>query len=346
MLNKLIRISITTLLLFVASTYPAYAQPDHVVAPRWVIENVLASDFKPFAIGHRGFGGNLGENPDKPIENTTESVRQAFRAGVQIVEVDVVLTKDNLAVALHDDFLEDYTCVNQLTFAELRHRFKQASKLKHVLKVARGFSVKKNSDRPSGQVILEIKTPAPLCDPGDTTVPALVSATLAAVNQTKMQQQVLVESFSPEVVAMVKANHPSIPRALSFSLLQALTPEQLESITGLPVTLLDKNVGFGLQWVEVGPVYRVPIYESIYEYISTLVALESRAATLDKDALLQMEMIAAGSAALLNSQLHNIGISSLAYTVNDESEWLFLTSIGVDGFYTDEVLMGLSLETQ
>jgi len=346
MLNKLIRISTTTLLLFVASTYPAYAQPDHVVAPRWVIEDVLASDFKPFAIGHRGFGGNLGENPDKPIENTTESVRQAFRAGVQIIEVDVVLTKDNLAVALHDDFLEDYTCVNQLTFTELRHRFKQASKLKHVLKVARGFSVKNNSDRPSGQMILEIKTPAPLCDPGDTTVPALVAATLEEVNQAKMQQQVLIESFSPEVVAMVKASQPSIPRALSFSLLQALTPEQLESITGLSVTLLDKNVGFGLQWVEVGPVFRVPIYESVYEYISTLVALESRAATLDKDALLQMEMVSAGSAALLISQLQNIDIISLVYTVNDEQEWLFLSSIGVDGFYTDEVLMGLSLENQ
>jgi len=344
MLNALIRIPITVLILFVVSVYPAYAQPDHAVKPRWLIEDVLASDFKPLAIGHRGFSANLGENPDKPIENTTESVKQAFRAGVQIVEVDVVLTKDNLAVALHDDFLEDYSCVNQLTFAELRHRFKQASKLKHVLKVARGFSVKKNNDRPSGQVILEIKTPAPLCDPGDTTVPALVAATLATVNQTKMQQQVLIESFSPEVVAMVKASQPSIPRALSFSLLQALTPEQLESITGLPVTLLDKDVGFGLQWVEVGPVYRVPIYESIHEYVATLVALESRAATLDKDALLQMEMMSAGSAALLISQLHNIEISSLAYTVNDEQEWLFLTSIGVDGFYTDEVLMGLSLE--
>lgn len=346
MLNSLTRIPITILFLFVVSIYPAYAQSDHAVKSRWTIEDVLDSELKPFAIGHRGFGVNLGENSDKPIENTTESVRQAFRSGVQIVEVDVVLTKDNLAVALHDDFLDDYTCVNQLTFAELRQRFQQASKLKHILKVARSFSVKINNDRPSGQVILEIKTPAPLCDTDDTTVPALVAATLAAVNQTKMQQQVLIESFSPEVVAMAKASQPLIPRVLSFSLLQALTPEQLESITGLPVTLLDKNVGFGLQWVEVGPVFRAPIYESVYEYMNTLVSLESRAASLDKDVLLQMEAMAAGSAALLISQLHNIDIISLVYTVNDEQQWLFLASLGVDGFYTDEVLMGLSLENQ
>ena len=145
---------------------------------------------------------------------------------------------------------------------------------------------------------------------------------------------------------MVKASWPSIPRALSFSILQGLTPAQIGAVTGLPVTLLDKNVGFGLQWVEVGPLYRVPVYESIYEYLATLVALESRAATLDKDVLLQMEAISAGSAALFISQLNDIDISSLVYTVNDESTWLLLGAIGVSGFYTDDVLMGLSLEDQ
>jgi len=125
MLNYLTRLS-TTLLLFLTLAFPAYAQPHHGESShhedsshhhgpkRWVIEDVLASDdSSPFAIGHRGFGVNLGENPDKPIENTARSVRKAFRAGVQIVEVDVVMTKDHQAVALHDDFLADYTCVNQ-----------------------------------------------------------------------------------------------------------------------------------------------------------------------------------------------------------------------------------------
>lgn len=34
-------------------------------------------------------------NPDKPIENTIESVVKAYREGVQIVGLDVVMTKDN-----------------------------------------------------------------------------------------------------------------------------------------------------------------------------------------------------------------------------------------------------------
>jgi len=188
----LFRFCIASILLLSVPALPVQAATD-ATPHRWTIEDVLGSDIKPFAIGHRGFGENLGGNPDKPIENTTESVRRAFLEGAQIVEVDVVMTRDHIAVALHDDFLDDLTCVNQLSFSELHHHLKEASKLKHILKVAHGFSVKRDhDDRPSGQVIMEIKTPAPLCDPDDSTVPALVAASLAAVNQTKMQDQVLI----------------------------------------------------------------------------------------------------------------------------------------------------------
>lgn len=333
-------------LLALAASLPAQAATPAVELPRWTIEDVLDDAPKPFAIGHRGFGANLGEHPDRPIENTTESVRQAFRAGAQMVEVDVVMTRDGIAVALHDDFLDDWTCVNQLSFVELRHRFKQASKLKHILKVARGFSVKQADTRPSGQVILEIKTPAPLCDPDDTTVPQLVAATLAAVNQSKMQHQVLIESFSPEIVAAVRQEQPEIARILSLDLLQLLTPEQLEAAAGVPVTLLDKNVGLGLQWVQVGPLFRVPIYTSVFEYVGALVTLEARAAALDKHVLQQLEAITAGNGALLLQQLHSLGMVGLVYTVNSQAQWLFLSTLGVDGFYTDDLGMGLALEGQ
>lgn len=333
---------IFTSLLLLCVALPAHAAADK--DNRWTIEDVLGADLKPFAIGHRGFGANLGEHPDKPIENTVESVRRAFRAGAQIVEVDVVMTKDHIAVALHDDFLDDFTCVNQLSFSELRHRFREASRLKHILKVARSYSVKRHDERPSGQVILEIKTPAPLCDPEDGSVPALVAATLDEVNHTKMQRQVLIESFSPEIVALVKQQQPQLPRILSLDLLQLLTPAQLEAASGLPVTLLDKDVGLGLQWVQVGPIFRVPIYESVFQFVGTLTALESRAAALDKDVLQQLESMTAGSGALMLQQLHNLGVAGLVYTVNSDAEWLFLSSLGVDAFYTDDLAMGLALE--
>ena len=34
------------------------------------VDDLLALDVRPFAIAHRGFGANLGEDPSRPIENT------------------------------------------------------------------------------------------------------------------------------------------------------------------------------------------------------------------------------------------------------------------------------------
>jgi len=149
---------------------------------RWTIDDLLADKPRPFVIGHRGFGENLGENPDKPIENTIASVRRAFKEGASIVEVDVVMTADNKAVVLHDDFLDDFTCVNTLTIDELKQHLPYVPpSLKQVLNVAKKFSHRnpaKDSEHISGLVNIEVKTPAPLCDPNDITETDLVAAVL------------------------------------------------------------------------------------------------------------------------------------------------------------------------
>ena len=72
---------------------------------RWTVDDLLAYKPRPFVIGHRRYGENLGENLEIPIENTVASVRRAFKEGVSSVEVDVVMTADQIGVALHDDFL-------------------------------------------------------------------------------------------------------------------------------------------------------------------------------------------------------------------------------------------------
>lgn len=334
---------IAALPLFVILITPGHANADS--QQRWGIEDLLSSNIKPFAIGHRGYGNNMGGNPDKPIENTIESVVKAYREGVQIVGLDVVMTKDNQAVMMHDDYLSDYTCVNTLTLAELKQRFKEVATLKKMLQTARTFSVKKDHDnRPSGLLSIEIKAPAPMCDPADTTIPALVAAVLKEINHTKMEEQVLIESFSPEIIAAVKTGAPSQRRMLSLSVLQLLPAAQLQAILGVPVTPIDKQPVFGLQWVEIGPIYRLPLYQTPYQYVNTLVSLQPRGAVIDKDALAMMENYSVGSGMALVSQLHNIGIDTIVYTVNSEQAWLFLSALGVDGIYTDNVAMGLSLE--
>src|SRR4051812_25003585 len=52
--------------------------------------------------GHRG-------SPTKQPENTLESMEQAKVDGVDIVEFDVSLTRDGIALLLHDDTLDRTT---------------------------------------------------------------------------------------------------------------------------------------------------------------------------------------------------------------------------------------------
>ena len=136
------------------------------------VDDLLALDAKPFAIGHRGFGENLGEDPSRPIENTVKAVRWGFKAGVSVVEVDVQVTKDHEVVAYHDDFLSDLTCLNSLTQAELQERLPFIRTLRAVLDEAKRFN--ERSEHLSGLVIIELKAPAPLCDPDDSQEQALV----------------------------------------------------------------------------------------------------------------------------------------------------------------------------
>jgi glycerophosphoryl diester phosphodiesterase len=76
---------------------------------RSTAEQFLELGVRPIAIGHHGVGPNNGENPALPIENTVDSVRQAYTLGVRVVEVDVQLTRDGKLAAFHDDFLSDFS---------------------------------------------------------------------------------------------------------------------------------------------------------------------------------------------------------------------------------------------
>lgn len=89
---------------------------------RSTAEDFLQLRVRPIAIGHHGVGPNSGENPALPIENTVESVRQAYQLGARVVEVDVQLTQDGRLAVFHDDFLSDFTCIHTLTLDQLQQR--------------------------------------------------------------------------------------------------------------------------------------------------------------------------------------------------------------------------------
>src|SRR6266436_10021728 len=107
---------------------------------RSTAEDFLQLGVRPIAIGHHGVGPNQGENPALPIENTVESVEQAYGQGARVVEVDVQLTQDGRLAVFHDDFLSDFTCLHALTLAQLQQRLPYVPELREVLAVARDFN--------------------------------------------------------------------------------------------------------------------------------------------------------------------------------------------------------------
>jgi len=57
---------------------------------------------------------------------------------------------------------------------------------------------------------------------------------------------------------------------LDITGLQLLTPAQVERVTGLPVTIMtNKKNSLGLQWAEIGQVFRLPGYSSPQQFLAT-----------------------------------------------------------------------------
>jgi glycerophosphoryl diester phosphodiesterase len=288
---------------------------------------------RPYTVGHRGTGDNwaLGH---RPIENTARAVRAAYHAGVQLVEVDVQQTADGVVVCLHDDFLHDWTRVPSLTLVELRQRFPQVATLDQVLAEARRANARA-TEAPSGLLIVELKQPSPWSDPDDVGEAPLVREAVAAVRRAGMSEQVLFESFSPTLLLHALAEAPEIARGLAVNPLQLMTPEEVEAVTGLPVTLIDKTAGFGLQWGLIGPIYRLPGYVSIDQFVMVTLALGCRAVDVDIMMLAHAEQTQPGSGAFLVAMLQSFGLDVIAATATTPEEYDFLAGTGVDGIYSD-----------
>lgn len=306
---------------------------------RPTFEDLLRSP-TPFAIGHKGAGDNLTD-PSRPYEESTQAVRAGLRGGMRVVEVDAVLAADGVAIAKHDDFLADYTCVNTLKVGELRDLLPAASTIEQVLDAAKPFP---HGEDFGGLVVIELKPPSPLCDPADETERALAAAVVRAVEKTGMTDRVAFESFSPALLALAAELAPDVPRVLTLSPLQFLTAEQIEAYFGLHVTVIDKEPDFGLQWAEIGPLYRLPGYGSPLQFLLIALGLGSRALSVDMLFFGQAELSRPGSGAAFVAAAHSLDLSVWGYTVNVEPEWEFLASLGVDGIYTNDVALGARLQ--
>ncbi len=309
---------------------------------RSTAEDFLRLGVRPIAIGHHGVGPNRGENPALPIENTVDSVRQAYSLGARVVEVDVQLTQDGRLAVFHDDFLSDFTCIHSLTLDQLQERLPFVPELHQVLDVAREFNNKSGDDL-GGIFIVELKAFSPHCDPRDELEQAVVSAAVLEVRQAKMADQVIFDSFSPALLFLAAQTAPEIPRELDISGLQLLTPAQIQAITGLPVTIINKKNSLGLTWAEIGPVFRLPGYASAQQFLATGMATSVRVVGGEMDFFGPAEQQQPGSGKAFVSAAHSLGLRVFADPAGSEADWNFFSSLGVDAIYS-VIPLGVQLQ--
>src|SRR6267142_299268 len=309
---------------------------------RSTAEDFLRLGVRPIAIGHHGVGPNRGENPALPIENTVDSVRQAYSLGARVVEVDVQLTQDGRLAVFHDDFLSDFTCIHGLTLDQLQQRLPYVPELREVLAVARDFN-KDAGDDLGGIFIVELKAFSPHCDPGDELEQAVVSAAVLEVRQAKMANQVIFDSFSPALLYLAAQTAPEIPRELDISGLQLLSPAQIQAITGLPVTIINKKNSLGLTWAEIGPVFRLPGYASAQQFLATGMAVNVRVVGGEMNFFGPAEQQQPGSGAAFVGAAHSLGLRAFADPAGSEADWNFFASLGVDAIYST-IPLGVRLQ--
>jgi hypothetical protein len=136
---------------------------------------------------------------------------------------------------------------------------------------------------------------------------------------------------------------PEIPRELDISGLQLLTPEQVHAVTGLPVTIINKKISLGLTWAEIGPVFRLPGYASVQQFLATGIATSVRVVGGEMNFLGPAEQQQPGSGAAFVAAAHSLGLRVFADPANSEADWNFFASLGVDAIYS-VIPLGVSLQ--
>lgn len=312
----------------------------------------LALNAAPIVIGHEGAGENfaqwpndVGVDPTKPINDTVDSLRLAYQQGASLAEIDAEMTKDGQIVAFHDfDFLPDYTCINTYTLRDLQTKVPYIATLDELLRAAR--QVNHTSRSMSGLLMIELKTPSPLCDPGDVEEAPFVKAVVDTVHHNVMDDAVMFDGFSPNLVALAKQYAPNVPRELDLDLLQLLTPAQVEA-QGYAVTEITKAFNpYGLQWAEVGPaggpaIYRLPGYTGVPQFFGTAVA--AGASIIDGESDFIGVAGAAGVAQFVGTA-HALGMKAYADPAKTESDFASFAALGFDGAYCDDIPDSLTLQ--
>ncbi|HWE48604.1 MAG TPA: glycerophosphodiester phosphodiesterase [Bryobacteraceae bacterium] len=240
--------------------------------------------------------GHRGARARRP-ENTIPAFQYAIGVGVDVLELDVAVTKDNVAVVSHDPHINATICsgpnvgvaIHDLTLEEL-HRYDCGAKknpgfpdqqpqpgtrvptLDEVLALGKGNSVQFNVETKIFADHPEL-TPAP--EP-------FAQMILDLVRKHKLESRVILQSFDPRTLRVMKRLDPSIPRA-------ALWEEKRD-------------------WMEVAKEFDATLFSPAYRLVTP-------------------EYVA---------QAHAAGMQVVPWTADKPSDWQKLADAGVDAIITDD----------
>ncbi|NNF06146.1 MAG: glycerophosphodiester phosphodiesterase [Candidatus Eisenbacteria bacterium] len=168
----------------------------------------------PFLLGHRGF-------PSQAQENTAFSFEAALESGCDGVELDARMTADGVAVVHHD---AEATSGDETIVIEEQHWERlQAMSFEGEVSAYRIPRLGQVLQDLSGRCLINVE----IKPTSAANRERLVRATYRETDKVRPRESVLVSSFDPEILQIMKKTDPSVLVGFLFSELKALN--QLEN---------------------------------------------------------------------------------------------------------------------
>ncbi len=285
--------------------------------------------------GHRGARGVMPEN-------TLEGFEYALSLGVQSLELDVLMTQDNILVATHNNYLHpdttrnsagawiqsDQLSVHNLTWQQLKdfnvgacrptseyqQRFNNQRSLQKaaIPALADLFQLLQRPENKSAWLNIEIKSD-PINLGHTASVSLYVMRLIEVIEQFCMQQRVVVQSFDWNLCLEMQRVAPHI----ATSYLTSVGPEDAYG---------NNNIYPDSVWM--GPLANAHLQSSLPEVIANA---GGKMWAPYFDNLTSEEMTIA----------RQLGLITYAWTVNELDDVDAMIAIGVDGIITDYPLIVL-----
>jgi glycerophosphoryl diester phosphodiesterase len=259
----------------------------------------VAAMVTPFMRGettHILVHGHRGARARRP-ENTIPAFRYAIEQGVDVLELDVAVTKDNVAVVSHDPLINATICsgpktgipIHTLSLSEL-HQYDCGAKqnpnfstqvpqpgtrvptLDEVFDLSKGTKVWFN-------VETKIFADKPELTPGPEPFTQMI---LDLIRKHRIEERVILQSFDPRTLRVMKKLDPMIPRAALFET--------------------------NRDWPEVAREFEATLYSPEYHLVTK-------------------ERVA---------QAHAAGLQVVPWTVNKPEDWQKLVDAKVDAIISDD----------